>query len=55
MLRVHAGDPNNMKDLIKFCKEEWLKLPASVCKKLVSSIAKHLEAVKWNKEYATKY
>lgn len=32
-----SKDPKNIKELEKACKEEWLKLPASACKKRVGS------------------
>ena len=43
------------KETKEYLQEEWLKLSASTCKKLVSSYGKGLEAVKQNKGYATKY
>ena len=54
-LRLHSRDPKNITELRKICKEEWAKIPASVCKKLVSNYGKRLDAVLENKGYCTKY
>ena len=54
-LRVHARDPKDIKELKKVCEEEWLKLPARACKKLIDSYGKRLESVRQNRGYATKY
>ena len=40
--------------ILKSCKEEWSKITANVCIKLVSSYGKSLDAVLENKGYCTK-
>lgn len=58
MLRVHARDPppkKNIKETKKVCEEEWVKLPKFSWKKLFENYRKRLEAVRQNREYATKY
>lgn len=53
--RVRARKPSNLKDLETFAKEEWSRIPADTCKKLVSNYKNRLEAVIKNKGYATDY
>ena len=48
-LRVHARDSKDIKELMKVCEEEWLKLPANACKKLLDIYGKRLEAMRWNR------
>lgn len=54
-INVHKRNPQNIQQLEQFCKEEWRKIPANVCKKHVCNYRKRLEAVERNKGYATKY
>ena len=56
-LKFKVGErrPSNLKELEEVCTEEWGKIPANVCHKLVSSYKRRLEAVTANKGPATKY
>ena len=54
-VRVHRRNPQNLRQLECFCKEEWTEITPTLCKKLVSTYGKRLEAVKQNKGYGTKY
>ena len=54
-INVHKRNPKNIEDLKTFCVEEWNKITPETCKKLTSTYAKRLLAVKQNKGFATKY
>lgn len=53
--RVSARRPSNLNDLETFAKEEWAKIPAEVCRNLISNYRKRLQAVIANKGYAIDY
>ena len=48
---VHARKPKNVRELAKFCIEEWRKIPAEQCAGLIVNYRKRLLAV----VAATKY
>ncbi|KAK3521948.1 hypothetical protein QTP70_020049 [Hemibagrus guttatus] len=54
-IRVAQQQPQNITALEEICKEEWAKLPATVCKNLVATYRKRLTSVIANKGYITKY
>ena len=54
-INVHKRNPQNIQQLKEFCKEDWRKIPANLCKKHMCNNKKELEAVERNKGYATKY
>ena len=54
-VKVHKRNPQNIKQLEKLCKEEWVKVTLDPCGTLVANYRKRLEAVKQNKGFATKY
>ena len=56
-LKVKVGErrPFNLKQLEEACFEEWGKIPADVCRNLVSSYKRRLEVVLANKGHATKW
>ena len=47
-------NPQNIKQLVELCKEEWGKVTLDQCGKLVANYRKRMEAVKQNRGYATK-
>ncbi len=53
--RVRARRPTKLTQLHHFCLEEWAKIPATYCEKLVEGYPKHLTQVKQFKGNATKY
>lgn len=46
---------SNKNDLIKAIKDEWTKIDSSVCRNLVESMPRRLEAVIKGKGFPTKY
>jgi hypothetical protein len=52
---VAQQQPQNTTALEEICMEEWAKIPATVCEKLVKTYRKHLTSVIANKGYITKY
>ncbi|CDQ78493.1 unnamed protein product [Oncorhynchus mykiss] len=52
---VAQQQPQNITALEEICKEEWAKIPATVCENLVKTYRKHLTSVIANKGYTTKY
>lgn len=56
-LKIKVGErgPSNIKELEEICIEEWGKISPDVCKNLISSYKRRLEAVLANKGHATKY
>ena len=54
-LRVARWQPQNLKDLERFCKEEWIKIPPKICANLLKNYHKHLTSVLANKGFSTKY
>ena len=54
-LAVWRRHPSNLRDLEQFAKEEWSKIPAEHCKKLIDGYRKRLFAVVLSKGCATKY
>lgn len=42
---VRARQPTNLTQLHQFCQEEWAKIPANYCEKLVEGYPKHLTKV----------
>lgn len=52
---IGARNPANVQELEEIAKEEWEKLPAEKCKKLIDGYKKRLEAVIAAKGCATKY
>ena len=53
--RVQARRPTNLTQLHQFCQEEWARIPAEYCKKLVEGYRKRLTQVMQFKGNATKY
>ena len=54
-LRVQERDPRNLIQLKEICKEEWAKIPISICANLVNKYSNRLEAVLAAKGQMTKY
>lgn len=54
-LRVQEKDPRNLTQLKEICKEEWAKIPISVCENLVKKYPNRLKAVLAAKGHMTKY
>ncbi|KAL2098623.1 hypothetical protein ACEWY4_005103 [Coilia grayii] len=54
-IAVWRRHPSNLRDLEQFAKEEWSKIPAEHCKKLIDGYRKRLFAVVLSKGCATKY
>ena len=54
-LRIQKKDPKNLTDLKRVSQEQWAKIPADICKNLISKYLKWLKAVIANKGYSTKY
>ena len=54
-VRVAQRQPQNITALEEICMEEWAKIPATVCEKLVKTYRKRLTSVIANKGYITKY
>ena len=52
---VAQRQPQNITALEEICMEEWAKIPATVCEKLVKTYRKRLTSVIANKGYITKY
>ncbi|KAL2099419.1 hypothetical protein ACEWY4_005899 [Coilia grayii] len=52
---VHARRPTNIAKLYQFCQEEWAKIPAKYCQKLVEGYPKRLTQVIQFKGNCTKY
>ncbi|KAI4889187.1 hypothetical protein NFI96_032652 [Prochilodus magdalenae] len=52
---VRARRPTNMAQLHQFCQEEWAKIPANSCEKLVEGYPKRLTQVIQFKGNSTKY
>lgn len=52
---VRARRPTNLVQLHQFCQEEWAKIPANYCEKLVEAYPKRLTQVIQFKGNATKY
>ncbi len=44
-MAVHQRLPSNLTELERICKEEWQRIPKSMCEKLVASFPKRLIAV----------
>ena len=44
-IAVHQQNPPNLKELEKFCLEEWAKIPVARCAKLIETYPKRLAAV----------
>uniref|UniRef100_A0A8C9YK64 Tc1-like transposase DDE domain-containing protein n=1 Tax=Sander lucioperca TaxID=283035 RepID=A0A8C9YK64_SANLU len=53
--RVRARRPTNLTQLHQFCQEEWAKIPANYCRKLVEGYPKCLAQVKQFRGNSTKY
>ena len=53
--RVHERGPRTLDDLERLCKEEWSKIPLSVCSNLVKCYRRRLSAVLLAKGGCTKY
>ena len=54
-LRVAKRQPRNLKDLERFCKEEWTTIPPKICANLLKNYNKRLTSVLANKGFSTKY
>ncbi len=54
-VRVAKGQPQNLNDLERICKEEWDKIPPEMCANLVANYKKRLTSLIINKGFATKY
>ena len=54
-IQVRKRAPANINNLKTICQEEWYKMSANYCKKLIKNYRKKLVAVKVNKGYSTKY
>ncbi|KAK3544322.1 hypothetical protein QTP86_009097 [Hemibagrus guttatus] len=54
-IRVAQRQPQNITALEEICMEEWAKLPATVCKKLVATYRKRLTSVIANKGPKTNF
>ncbi len=54
-MAVHQRLPSNLTELERICKEEWQRIPKSMCEKLVASFPKRLIAVLKQKGASTKY
>ena len=54
-VQVSKRQPTNVQQLEEICKEEWTKIPSSVCQTLTTNERKLLHAVITYKGYATKY
>ncbi|XDV13344.1 hypothetical protein PO909_001767 [Leuciscus waleckii] len=52
---IAQRQPRNLKDLEKFCMEEWAKIPAAVCENLVKNYRTRMISVIANKGFCTKY
>ena len=52
---IGERNPANIQELEQMAKEEWEKLPADRCKKLIDGYKKRLEAVIVAKGCETKY
>jgi len=52
---VQKRGASNLIDLWSICKEEWAKIPVSVCSNLIKKYPNRLRAVKAAKGYATEY
>ena len=52
---VQARRPTNLAQLHQFCQEEWAKIPANYCEKLVEGYPKRLTQVIQFKGNGTKY
>ena len=44
-LQVAKGQPRNLNDLERICKEEWTKIPPKICGNLLKNYNKHLTSV----------
>ncbi len=53
-VRVAKHQSQNLNDLERIFKEEWNKIPAEMCAKLVTNYKKRLTSVIANKGYCTK-
>uniref|UniRef100_A0A8C9YHZ6 Tc1-like transposase DDE domain-containing protein n=1 Tax=Sander lucioperca TaxID=283035 RepID=A0A8C9YHZ6_SANLU len=53
--RVRARRPTNLTQFHQFCQEEWAKIPANYCRKLVEGNPKRLAQVKQFWGNSTKY
>ncbi len=51
----HARKSSNVAELKQFCKEEWAKIPAQRCERLIASYRKRLFAVVAAKGGTTSY
>ena len=54
-IAVHQRNPSNLKELERFCLEEWAKIPVARCAKLIETYPKRLAAVIAAKGGSTKY
>ena len=54
-VKVHKRNPQNIMQLGESCKEKWGEVTLNQRGKLVAYYRKRLEAVKQNRDYATKY
>ena len=54
-IAVHQRSPKNLQELEQYCQEEWHKISAEVCAKLVESYSDRLQAVIDAKGAASKY
>lgn len=52
---VHARQPLNLKELERFAKEEWARIPQTRCESLVVNYNKRLQAVIQQKGYTIDY
>ncbi len=52
---VAQQQPQNITALEEICMEEWTKIPATVCEKIVKTYRKRLTSVIANKGYIKKY
>ena len=53
--KIQKRNPQNIKQLEELCKKKWGKVTLDQCGKLMANYRKRLEAVKRNRDYATKY
>lgn len=54
-MAVYQSHPSNLMEFMRFCKEEWEKMPKNRNAKLVASHSKRLEAVIGTKGASRKY
>ena len=54
-IALHRWSPSNLTEFKRICREEWPKIPKSMCAKLVASYPRRLEAVIAAKGASTKY